>query len=50
MIRGPLVILGYYRNDQATRAAIGPDGWLHTGDVATRDDEATTSSLTARKT
>jgi long-chain acyl-CoA synthetase len=39
MVRGPLVMLGYYGNDKATQAAIEPDGWLHTGDIATRDDE-----------
>ena len=38
MMRGPLVTMGYYNNAKATAEAIEPDGWLHTGDVATHDD------------
>jgi long-chain acyl-CoA synthetase len=39
MIRGPLVMMGYYGNDEATRQTIEPDGWLHTGDVARMDQD-----------
>ncbi len=39
MVRGPFVTSGYFGNEAATRDAIEPDGWLHTGDVATRDAE-----------
>ena len=39
MVRGPIVMLGYYGNPEATADTIEPDGWLHTGDVAVADDE-----------
>jgi fatty-acyl-CoA synthase len=37
-VRGPLVMNGYRNRPEETAAALA-DGWLHTGDVAKRDDE-----------
>jgi long-chain acyl-CoA synthetase len=39
LCRGPLVMRGYRNEPVKTAEAIDADGWLHTGDVATIDDE-----------
>ncbi len=38
-LRGPTVCAGYWRNDEATAAAIAADGWFATGDLLRRDDD-----------
>jgi long-chain acyl-CoA synthetase len=47
LAKGPNIFQGYLNNDEATRETI-VDGWLHTGDIATIDDEGYVS-ITGRK-
>jgi long-chain acyl-CoA synthetase len=38
MVRGPIVMMGYFGNPEETAKTIEPDGWLHTGDIAYADE------------
>jgi long-chain acyl-CoA synthetase len=39
LIRGPVVMKGYWNREDATAETIDSDGWLHSGDMATVDED-----------
>ncbi len=47
LLKGPNVFQGYFKNEEATRETL-IDGWLHTGDIASIDDDGFVT-ITGRK-
>ena len=49
LVRGPWIVSGYFEDAEATAAAVEPDGWFHTGDVATIDPDGYVQLTDRRK-
>ena len=49
LIRGPMNMSGYRRDPEKTASAIDPEGWVHTGDIATIDGDGFVSIVDRKK-
>ena len=50
LVKGENVMKGYYKNEEATKAVLDEDGWLHTGDMGTISEDKTISIRGRSKT
>jgi crotonobetaine/carnitine-CoA ligase len=49
LLRNPVITLGYWGMPAETAEAITSDGWLHTGDLVTRNDDGTYTFVARKK-
>jgi len=49
LVRGPVTTPGYFRAEEATRALVDEDGWLHTGDIGKVDEDGFFSVVDRKK-
>ncbi|WGD38443.1 long-chain-fatty-acid--CoA ligase [Lysinibacter sp. HNR] len=49
LFKGPQVFSGYWKNAEATAETLNPDGWLHTGDIVTVDEDGFVTIVDRKK-